>query len=69
MLENTSPDTIQFSDYTLMVDENDEGDLMLNLPEDLIQQLGWKENDELEWILEEGDDFLILRKVEEDGDV
>ena len=43
---------------TLTVDD----DGVLTLPEDILQETGWKEGDVLEWI--EDDGSFILRKVE-----
>ena len=44
---------------TLTVDD----DGVLTLPDDLLQETGWKEGDVLEWI-DDGDSF-ILRLVDE----
>lgn len=38
------------------------GDCMINLPDDLLEKVGWKENDQLEWI-DRGDGSYELRKV------
>ena len=43
--------------WTLTVDD----DGMLTLPDDLIEKLGWKEGDELEWI-DSQDGTLRLEK-------
>ena len=45
---------------TLTVDE----DGFLTIPEDILQETGWKEGDLLEWI-ENEDGTLELRKVDE----
>ena len=45
---------------TLTVDE----DGFLTIPEDILQETGWKEGDMLEWI-EQDDGTLELRKVDE----
>jgi hypothetical protein len=48
--------------YTVVLDEeNDE--LILPIPEELMSKLGWNENDELEWVIEE--DHIKLIKVVE----
>ena len=44
---------------TLTVDD----DGVLTLPEDILQETGWKEGDVLEWIDDDGS--FILRKVDE----
>ena len=45
---------------TLTVDD----DGVLTLPEDILQETGWKEGDMLEWI-ENKDGTIELRKVDE----
>lgn len=48
------------STYTVILEEeNDE--LILPIPEELMSKLGWNENDELEWVIEE--DHIKLIKV------
>ena len=42
--------------------EEDGDDLILPFPDKIIDELGWKEGDELEWI-DNGDGSLTLRKV------
>tara|TARA_A100001515_G_scaffold126013_1_gene111071 strand:- start:762 stop:905 length:144 start_codon:yes stop_codon:yes gene_type:complete len=42
--------------------EEDGDDLILPFPDEIIDELGWKEGDELEWI-DNGDGSLTLRKV------
>ncbi len=63
MPENTSLDTIQNTDYTVTLDE-DGDELMLPIPDDIMDELGWGDDDLLEWIVE--DDHIVLRKVEDD---
>ena len=36
--------------YILEVQEDDNGDLFITFPDDLIEELGWEEDDILEWI-------------------
>jgi len=63
MQESTSIDTNLSTTYTVTLEEeNDE--LMMPIPDELLLQLGWDEGDLLEWILE--DDHIKLVKVEED---
>ena len=45
---------------TLTIDD----DGLLTLPEDILQETGWKEGDVLEWI-ENKDGTIELRKVDE----
>jgi hypothetical protein len=63
MLESTSNDTNQTTDYTVTLDEDENGDLFMPIPADFLDSLGWQEDDLLEWIIE--DDQIVLRKVEE----
>lgn len=63
MLESTSNDTNQTTDYTVTLDEDENGDLFMPIPADFLESLGWQEDDLLEWIVE--DDQIVLRKVEE----
>lgn len=64
MLESTSNDTNQTTDYTVTLDEDENGDLFMPIPADFLDSLGWQEDDLLEWIVE--DDQIVLRKVEDD---
>jgi hypothetical protein len=64
MPENTSNDTNLNTDYTVTLDEDENGDLLMPIPEELFNELGWEEDDLLEWIVE--DDQIVLRKVEEE---
>ena len=60
MPNNTLTDTTQSTTYTVTLEEEND-DLMLPIPEELMTKLGWKENDELEWLIE--DDHVTLIKV------
>ena len=64
MLESTSNDTTQNTDYTVTLDEDENGDLFMPIPADFLDSLGWQEDDLLEWIVE--GDQIVLRKVEDD---
>lgn len=64
MLESTSNDTNQTTDYTVTLDEDENGDLFMPIPADFLDSLGWTEDDVLEWIVE--GDQIVLRKVEDD---
>jgi len=39
------------------------GDPIVVIPEWMMLDLGWEEGDQLEWIIDEEDNCLILRKV------
>jgi Antidote-toxin recognition MazE, bacterial antitoxin len=64
MPENTLNDTNQNTDYTVILDEDENGDLFMPIPADFLDNLGWTEDDLLEWIIE--GDQIVLRKVEDD---
>ena len=36
-------------DYTLEIQEDDNGDLFIQFPDDVIEELGWEVGDSLEW--------------------
>jgi len=38
-------------DYTLEIQEDDNGDLFIQFPDDVIEELGWEDGDILEWKL------------------
>jgi len=46
------------------LEEDSDGNLILPLPEELIQTLGWEEGDELEFIEDEYSDALYIRLVD-----
>ena len=62
MPENTSNDTIPNTSYTVTL-EQDGDDLLLPIPEDILKELGWEEDDELEWDINQDDNTIILRKI------
>ena len=45
--------------YRVEVQEDGE-DLVIEFPEEMLEEQGWKTNDTLEWIIH--DDYVILRK-------
>lgn len=47
--------------YILEVQEDDNGDLFLVFPDEIMEELGWQENDILEWNLQ--GDGIILSKL------
>ena len=50
--------------YILTIDEDDDtGELLLNLPDDLLDEMGWYYGDELEYSIE--DDQLTLKTFKE----
>ena len=63
MQSSTSNDTNLNTSYTVTL-EGDEEECYLPLPDDLLDNLGWYENDILEWIVND-DNTITIRKVEE----
>ena len=63
MQSNTSNDTNLNTSYTVTL-EGDEEECYLPLPDDLLDNLGWYENDILEWIVND-DNTITIRKVVE----
>jgi len=61
MPENTSTDTNQNTSYTVTLEE-DGDECILPLPDELMDQLGWYDGDELEWIVND-DNTITIRKV------
>lgn len=51
--------------YTISIDSDQNDDLFLKLPDDLLDELGWQEGDVLEWS-EDIDGTLLLRRVDEE---
>jgi bifunctional DNA-binding transcriptional regulator/antitoxin component of YhaV-PrlF toxin-antitoxin module len=53
--------------WTVKVEEDQFGDLILPLPTDMLEELGWKEGDTLNWIDNENGSYT-LSKVQFDSD-
>ena len=51
------------TDYIIEVQESKNGDLFIELPDDLIDTLGWQEGDILDWRLK--GETIILQKLNE----
>lgn len=49
--------------YTVQLEEDVTGDLILPLPPELLKELGWKEHDEIYMEVRQGS--LVLSKIEE----
>ena len=47
--------------WTVKITENSDGDAVLEFPDELIQQVGWREGDEVEWD-DNGDGSYTLTK-------
>jgi len=63
MPESTSNDTTPVTSYTVTLEEEND-DLVLPIPEDILKKLGWEEDDELEWDINEDNNTIILRKAQ-----
>jgi len=55
------------TDYVVELEEGDQGTLLLPLPDDLIDTLGWEEGDVLEWNIR--GDGIVLQKLNEEHDL
>lgn len=49
--------------YYLEVQEDENGDAFITLPDEIIEELGWEESDILEWKLKGGG--IVLSKLNE----
>ena len=52
--------------FSTIVKQDDDGELYIELPQELLDQLGWSIGDDLEWIVEE-DGKILLRKRTDDS--
>jgi hypothetical protein len=48
--------------YVSRVQQDESGELYIIIPEELINSLGWKENDTLEWCIDEKNN-ITLNKI------
>jgi hypothetical protein len=69
MLENTLNDMNLNTSYTVTLDEDEDEGLLLPIPDEILDELGWEDGCVLEWDINEDDNTIIIRKVDEDGDV
>jgi len=49
------------TDYIIEIQEADNGDLFIELPDDLIDTLGWLEGDILDWRIK--DEGIIFKRL------
>lgn len=49
------------TDYIIEIQEADDGDLFIELPDDLIDTLGWRVGDVLDWRIK--DEAIILSRL------
>ena len=52
--------------FSTIVKQDDDGELYIELPPEVMDQLGWSNYDDLEWIVEE-DGKILLRKRTDDS--
>lgn len=52
--------------YVVEIEENDEGDCFITLPDDLIDTLGWQEGDILTWRIK--NDSILLSRIDGPAD-
>ena len=62
MRESTLNGMNPVTSYTVTLEEEND-DLLLPIPEDILKKLGWNEGDELEWDINQDDNSIILRKA------
>lgn len=48
--------------YQIPVEENEEGDAILNLPDEVLAEVGWREGDLLEWIDNKDGSFTLKKR-------
>ena len=65
MPESTSIDTTQNTPYVVTLEDDGEN-LILPFPDEVMDTLGWDDGDVLEWIVNEEDSTIIIRKVTDD---
>lgn len=51
--------------WTTTVKENEEGELYIDIPEKILQELGWNETTELEWVLSPDNNTFTLKRSQE----
>jgi antitoxin component of MazEF toxin-antitoxin module len=53
--------------YTSIIQSDENGELFIVIPDDLINELDWKEGDTLDWSID-GDTVILSRKEAEKND-
>lgn len=54
------------SSYTVTIQEDENGDLILPLPDELLKELGWDEGTTLYWRVDKHNQSIILTTVSDD---
>lgn len=53
--------------FTITIEEDEFGELILPIPDEVCEDLGWSVGDELEFEVDDYTQSFTLRKVEEDS--
>ena len=61
-MDTTNSGNLKF--WTVVVDEDEQGNLVLPLPQEMLDEVGWNPGDNLEWY-DRGDGTWELRKKEQ----
>lgn len=61
MQESTLNATNLITNYTTILEENDDGDLVMTIPPQVLDYLGWFEGDEIEYHIE--NHSVVMRKA------
>jgi len=62
MQENTFNDTTLNTNYTVTLEEGEDEECILPLPDHIIDALGWEDGDTLDWIVND-DNTITIKKV------
>jgi len=62
MQENTLNDTTLNTNYTVTLEEGEDEECILPLPDHIIDALGWEDGDTLDWIVND-DNTITIKKV------
>ena len=62
MPSNTSNDTTHNTNYTVTLEEGEDEECILPLPDEILDELDWQEGDVLEWIVND-DNTITIKKV------
>ena len=62
MQENTLNDTTHNTNYTVTLEEGEDEECILPLPDSILDELDWQEGDVLEWVVND-DNTITIHKV------
>jgi hypothetical protein len=63
MQENTLNDTTPNTSYTVILEEGEDEECILPLPDEVLDQLDWQDGDTLDWIVND-DNTITIKKVD-----